>query len=26
MKQVLYVLEGSKRYQRDTATAVGEIT
>ena len=26
MKQVLYVLEGSKRYQRDTAAAVGEIT
>lgn len=25
MKQVLYVLEGSKRYQRDTAAAVGEI-
>jgi archaellum component FlaC len=24
MKQVLYVLEGSKRYQRDTATAVQE--
>ena len=26
MKQVLYVLEGSKRYQRETAAAVGEIT
>jgi len=25
MKEVLYVLEGSKRYQRDTAAAVGEI-
>ena len=25
MKEVLHVLEGSKRYQRETAAAVGEI-